>query len=315
MSDSENIRDLKRPYRKKALQSGYSQAGEAVDAAPLPISSYSTTTTQETSVVRPGVDPATYKRDVRPAVEVMDRSLAINFANYPWHLVPKANSGNVVLRQKYNFATSGSYNLNQGQYLDLVVLNVADVEGSDSWTEIAGAGTGYAPTPTTFTGQAPAPTVRAESVSAVAPPTASNNNKSLGGTFRSATTVGGGTTNANAVTGGSNTVGNAGDYYHISSFGHTEAGSDDNIFYQIWVDGSLYQEWNGFQWSAITPKADQWHFNMPIVVTQQIVFRVVNNSDPAANIVTGTCEACFTGWTEQRDYTQDVGRQQNVNTT
>lgn len=315
MSDSENIRDLKRPYRKKALQTGYSQAGESVDAAPLPISSYSTTTTQQTEVVRAGVDPATYKRDVRPAVEVMDRSLAINYANYPWHLVPKANSGNVVLRQKHNFATSAAYNLNNGEYLDLVVLNVADVVGSDSWTEIGGAGTGYAPTPTAFTGEAPAPTVRATTTSAIAPPTASNNNKSLAGMNRSATTVGGGTTNANAVA-GQNTVGNQGDYYHVSSFGHTEAvSSSAGIIYQIWVDGGLYQEWNDFQWSAITPKVDQWHFNVPIVVTQQIVFRVINNTSPAANIITGTVEACFAGWTEQRDYTQDVGRQQNVRTT
>ena len=68
MSGNENIRDLKRPYRKKALQSGYSQAADGVDAYPPPISSVSTTTTQQTQVVRPGIDPATYKMDVRTGV-------------------------------------------------------------------------------------------------------------------------------------------------------------------------------------------------------------------------------------------------------
>ena len=109
-------------------------------------------------------------------------------------------------------------------------------------------------------------------------------------------------------------MGNRGDYYHIASFGHTEALDNAGIFYQIWVDGSLYQEWNNFQWSTITPKADQWHYDIPIVATSQVVFRVINSSAPAAPITTGTVEGCFCGWTEQRDYTQDVGRQQNVQT-
>jgi len=310
MAGNEKIRDLKRPYRKKALQSGYSQAGDAVDAYPPAISSVSTTTTQQTEVVRPGMDPTTYKRDIRPAVEFLERSVGVNYANYPWHLVPKFNSANVTLRYKYDFSTGAGYNLATGQYLDVVVLNVADIEGSNSWTDLAGTGQ-FMPTPTTFTGVAPPPQVRSTTGTATAPPTAANNNKSLGGIGGSNTVT---ATSTSAATGRTSTVGNRGDYYHIASFGHTEALDNAGIYYQIWVDGSLYQEWNNFQWSAITPKADQWHYDIPIVATSQVVFRVINASNPGVSITTGTCEACFCGWTEQRDYTQDVGRQQNVQT-
>lgn len=311
MSGNENIRDLKRPYRKKALQSGYSQAADGVDAYPPPISSVSTTTTQQTQVVRPGIDPATYKRDVRPAVEFLERSVGVNYANYPWHLVPKYNSANITLRSKYDFSTGAAYNLATGQYLDAVVLNVADIQGSNSWTDIASNGQ-FSPTPTTFTGRAPPPSVRATTGTATAPPTASNNNKYNSGNIIGSNTVT--STSTSAATGRTVSAGNRGDYYHIASFGHTEALSNAGIFYQIWVDGSLYQEWNNFQWSAITPKADQWHYDMPIVVTEQIVFRVINATNPGVTITTGTIEACFCGWTEQRDYTQDIGRQQTVQT-
>ena len=133
MSDSENIRDLKRPYRKKALQSGYSQAADGVDAYPPPISSVSTTTTQQTQVVRPGIDPATYKRDVRPAVEFLERSVGVNYANYPWHLVPKSDSSNLIQRQNVNLTTilqpggaATSNFLDSGQFVDLIVINAND---------------------------------------------------------------------------------------------------------------------------------------------------------------------------------------------
>ena len=311
MAGNEKIRDLKRPYRKKSLQTGYSQAGEAVDSFPPPISSVSTTTTQQTQVVRPGIDPTTYKRDVRPAVENLERSMGINFANYPWHLVPKFNSANVTLRYKFDFSVGATYNLATGEYLDVVVLNVSDIDGSDSWTDLAGTGD-FMPTPTAYTTTAPAPSVRSTTGTATSPPRSATNNKSLGGIPGTGTTVT--ATSPTAATGRTLTRGNRGDYYHIASFGHTEALSNVGIFYQIWVDGGLYQEWNNFQWSAITPKADQWHYNVPIVVTEQIVFRVINATSPGTSITTGDCEACFSGWTEQRDYTQDVGRQQSVQT-
>ena len=65
MTTGEKIRDLKRPYRKKSFQSGYSQKGSAVQSNPPPISSYSTVSTAATQVARPGVDPQTFRRPVR----------------------------------------------------------------------------------------------------------------------------------------------------------------------------------------------------------------------------------------------------------
>ena len=68
-SYGENIRGVKRPYRKQSLQTGYSQKGEAVNSTPVPYSSYSTETSLATAPQRVGIDPSTYKRPVRPAVE------------------------------------------------------------------------------------------------------------------------------------------------------------------------------------------------------------------------------------------------------
>ena len=61
-SVNDNIRNVKRAYRKKAFQTGYSVAGDSVEATPVPQHTYSTTTTQQTSVVRPGLDARTYLR-------------------------------------------------------------------------------------------------------------------------------------------------------------------------------------------------------------------------------------------------------------
>ena len=307
-SPNEAQRDLKRPYRKKAFQTGYSQTGEAVAAFPPPPSSYGTTERAGTKVIRPGQDPATFDRQVRPAVEYADRSKLLDFSAYPWHLVPKPNSANVTIRQLFNFATGAAYNLANGEYIDALVLNVSDTYGSDTWTDLSGNGI-FQPTPTAFTGEAPAPNVRSLPTTAARPPRASTNNRSNSNTpFRTDTVT------ATSGTVGQTlniTAGNKGDYYHISSFGHTEASTIAGIRDQIWVDGQLYQEWGDFQWSAIIPKTDQWHFEIPLVVTQQIVFRVLNDS--AGALATGSVEGCFCGWTEQRDYYQDVGREQSTN--
>ena len=48
MTTGDNIRDLKRPYRKKALQTGYAQSGKAVQNHPVPYHSYATDTHQAT---------------------------------------------------------------------------------------------------------------------------------------------------------------------------------------------------------------------------------------------------------------------------
>jgi len=72
-SYGEDIRDVKRPYRKKAFQTGYSQKGSAVSSTPLPQHTYSTTTTQQTEAQRPGVDPHTFRRAVRPNPRIFGR--------------------------------------------------------------------------------------------------------------------------------------------------------------------------------------------------------------------------------------------------
>ena len=43
MSQNDKQRDIKRPYRKKAFQTGYSLVTETADSTPRPLSSYSTT--------------------------------------------------------------------------------------------------------------------------------------------------------------------------------------------------------------------------------------------------------------------------------
>ena len=60
MTTGDKIRDIKRPYRKKSLQTGYAQSGKAVVNHPVPYHSYATDTHQATQVVRPGVDVTPY---------------------------------------------------------------------------------------------------------------------------------------------------------------------------------------------------------------------------------------------------------------
>ncbi len=57
-SYNDKQRDVKRRYRKDAFQTGYDQAGDSVDATPLPFHSYSTETHTATQPVRPGSMPA-----------------------------------------------------------------------------------------------------------------------------------------------------------------------------------------------------------------------------------------------------------------
>ena len=88
-------------------------------------------------------------------------------------------------------------------------------------------------------------------------------------------------------------------FTRFQSFGHSEATSGAaGISYQIWVDGTLLMEWADFQWSPVTPKRDMWNFDVPVFVEKQIVLRVINTS--GANVTTGTLEACFAGWSEQK---------------
>jgi len=102
-SVNDNIRDVKRAYRKKSFQTGYAVAGDSVEATPVPQHTYSTTTTQQTSVVRPGLDARTYLRgdgkDGPQAVYSAGTDKVLDLARYPWSLIPKGDSSNVIQRQ------------------------------------------------------------------------------------------------------------------------------------------------------------------------------------------------------------------------
>ena len=93
-------RDIKQPYRNKGFQIPYSLAGDAVDANPPPPSSYSTTTHVATSAHREGLTSPVQQRPVRSRFG--DRSALLRYNNLitPWHLYPKADSANVIERQK-----------------------------------------------------------------------------------------------------------------------------------------------------------------------------------------------------------------------
>ena len=302
-SYGENIRNIKRPYRKQAYQTGYSQKGDAVQSNPLPPHTYATTSVQQTEAIRPGVDAHTFRRPVRPTVESIDGGTPIAFAFFPWHTVPKPESANLIQRQRVAWATTP---LADETFIDAVVINVANATGAGSWaagipTAVAFAAGTTPPQPTlpsvaglqTATQGAPNSPTQAKVVNANTNPTSIQ--ASGGTTF---------TANAATITPGSNA-----EIYRVASFGHTETlGAAVGVTYEIWVDGSLFMQWNDFEWSPITPKAYQWDFENPIVVERQIVYRVINRT--GATINTGFAEACFNGWVEQRYGYNDVGYSQ-----
>lgn len=292
-------RNLKRAYRKKALQTNMSQISESVDATPLPIHSYSTPTTQESQVVRPAQDPRTYSREIRPAVEQLDFARQLDGSRYPWHLAPKADSANVITRTSYDFSVS---NLADNNYVDILVLNIADTAGSQ--------GTGTTGTAAADRGAAPTQTTESVNIPAGAETGIGNPEHPGGG--------------GASVAGVSGTIRKAGtgEIYRMQTFGHSEvtnsniSGSNpintaNPIIYQIWVDGELFMEWSNFQWSAVTPQQSQWKFQQPLTVTQQLVFRIINHSSATLN--TGDVEAVFSGWSEQLSGYVDVAYQQLEN--
>ena len=319
---NENIRNLKRAYRKKSYQTGYAQKGDGVNSTPIPYSSYSTETSLATQPQRVGIDPATFKRPVRPSMENLElHPNNVDAAVYPWHLVPKANSANVIQRQVVNLNTMPDVGgaaapgfLDAGQYVDLLVLNVNDgsILGTDTWTSLV-LGTINNPVPSVSNNpQSTAPNfddVAAVDVGSVPFTPASR------GVLRGAPSAGGLPTGV--LTAGSPTiteVGRKNELYLISSFGHTQPTINGAGIprYQIWVDGRLVFEWDNFQWAVVVPESDQWQFKMPLVVEKQIVFRLVNANTGAlgaGNNLTGSVQACFTGWSEQQTGFTDVGRQ------
>ena len=298
-SYNDKQRDLKRRYRKDAFQTGYDQAGDSVDATPLPFHSYSTETHTATQPVRPGIDARTYQRDVRPAVESLESLRPLNQANYPWHLVPLGDAANVIQRQRVDLSTLTGGGLLEGYWVDAVVLNVSFASGSDTWV-------GGSPEPVAISTLpiSHIPSLFSETTNAVDTRQASEMRfpTGSGSTF----TPGAGVT---AVA----TPASILEYYKIRSFGHTEPdGASDptsSLQYQIWIDGVLFMTWTGFQWSAVTPLRDQWFFEQPLTVERQIILRVINPTGSGAT-ATGNIEAAFVGWSEQMTGYFDVSHQQ-----
>lgn len=298
-SYNDKQRDIKRRYRKDAFQTGYDQAGDSVDATPLPFHSYSTETHTQTQPVRPGIDPRTYQRDVRPAVESLESLRPLNQANYPWHLVPLGDAANVIQRQRVDLSTLTGGGLLEGYWVDAIVLNVSFASGSDTWV-------GGSPEPVAITTLpiSHIPSLFSETTNAIDTREASEMRfpTGSGSTF----TPGAGVT---AVA----TPASILEYYKIRSFGHTEPdGASDptsSLQYQIWIDGVLFMTWTGFQWSAVTPLRDQWFFEQPLTVERQIVLRVINPTGSGAT-ATGNLEGAFVGWSEQMTGYFDVSHQQ-----
>ena len=308
MTDGERIRDLKRPYRKKALQTGYSQKGASVRSQPPPISSYNQPNqTKATQVVRPGVDPATFRRPVRSTPQAGLSGVPLDYSNYPWHMVSKGNSANLIQRQKIDFTTLDTYDasgalvtansFDNNAYVDAVVVNVADVLGDNSWRDSNADGVLDEVVARDDYTEARAPTIPPQSGNFSQVSEASDNRFPIGGGSSSSSVS------------GTLQAGSTGDLYVISAFGHSEpvdSSTTTGVYYELWVDGQLFIQWNDFQWAPSSPKRDMWEFDVPIIVEKQIVFRVINRTGAA--ITTGDMDACFTGWTEVKDGYNDVSR-------
>lgn len=309
MTTGEKIRDLKRPYRKKAFQSGYSQKGNAVQSNPPPISSYSTVSTAATSVVRAGIDPQTFRRPVRATPQAGLEGIPIDYSNYPWHMVSKGNSANLIQRQRILFTTLDTYDsagvlvtansFDNNAYVDMVVINVADVDGDDTWRDSLGNGI------------LDEVIARDDYTAAQAPQIPSQTYTGMKATTNSAVSrfpMGSGSTTTSV--GGTIAVGGTGELYVVGSFGHSEPSAasipTSGMYYELWVDGSLFLQWSDFQWAPTSPKTDMWDFDVPISVEKQIVFRVINRTGVA--ITTGNMDACFAGWTETLDGYDDTSR-------
>ncbi|MBP98614.1 hypothetical protein CMK18_21900 [Candidatus Poribacteria bacterium] len=290
MSNSSNPytarRKMTNPYNKTnaSLQTGYSQAGDNVEPNPLPYSQLNRPGhTQESNVIREGLDPTMFDRKTQTPVSLGNQETSLFTSVYPWFLVPRPTSANIIQRQRFDFAAT---NMPNNTYLDMCVLNVTRAEGTVAST-----------TPVSIaTTPAPAPTIPANNITLNPEPVNPNIN-SQAGTPEFPIPGGAGSTVAGTI--GTYTPASIGEFYKIASFGHAEAPTATaGITYQIWVDSILLMEWSDFQWSPVTPKRDMWNFDVPIFVEKQIVLRIINET--GGDITTGTMEACFAGWSEQK---------------
>ena len=296
-SNSSNPYEARRknvnPYNKtqQALQTGYSQAGDNMEPTPLPYSQLNRPGHDAPSkVIREGLDPSIYNRLTQAPVSLGNQETTLFTSVYPWHLVPRPTSANIIQRQSFDFAAT---NFGDNTYLDMCVLNVTRAEGTVAST-----------TPVSIAVvAAPPPQIPSNNIGLNPEPVSSNINQQAG-TPSFPTPGAAGSTVAGTI--GTYTPASIGEFYKISSFGHAEVPgvpATGGITYQIWVDGTLLMEWADFQWSPVTPKRDQWNFDVPLFVEKQIVFRIINRTGDAGlatTIAAGSMEACFAGWSEQK---------------
>ena len=283
------------PYNKtqQALQTGYSQAGDNVEPTPLPYHDQNRPGHVENAKpVREGLDPSIYNRQTQAPVSLGTQETMLFTSVFPFHLVPRPTSANVIQRQKVIFGTNpGEINFADNTFVDICVLNVTRAEGTT-------ASSAAQPVANLAPPQIP-------SNSLAGNPEMVNPDFNQDASIPNAPIPGGlGSTIAGTV--GTFVPASIGEFYKICSFGHSEVPgvpATGGITYQIWVDGILLMEWADFQWSPVTPKIDQWKFDVPLFVEKQIVLRVINRTGDAGastNITTGEIEACFAGWSEQK---------------
>jgi len=131
-------RKMKDRYAKRTAQTPYANVAQSVDPNPPPISSYSTTTHVATSPVQPGLVPRPAVREVKSLIGATGSFRAYDYNVYPWHLVPKSNSSNIIQRSLVNTGTIGATGT-LGQSVDILNLFVADNGGNTQVNQNAGA--------------------------------------------------------------------------------------------------------------------------------------------------------------------------------
>ena len=122
------------PYNKtqQALQTGYSQAGDNVEPTPLPYHDQNRPGHVENAKpVREGLDPSIYNRQTQAPVSLGTQETMLFTSVFPFHLVPRPTSANVIQRQKVIFGTNpGEINFADNTFVDICVLNVTRAEGT-----------------------------------------------------------------------------------------------------------------------------------------------------------------------------------------
>jgi|TARA_R110000823_G_scaffold198527_1_gene329717 hypothetical protein len=269
-------------YNKTGFQTGYSQASDSIEPTPLPYSEQKRPGEggdRKAHPIRKGLDPAPYDRQTQAPVSLGTQDKMLFTSVYPFHLVPRYTSANVIQREAFNFATT---TLATNQFVDVLVINVSRAIGSNATTPQATPSVPpIVPTQVLSTAGESMAYRQPTTASTVLFPTGS------GGTIASASAT------------STMSPASSGEFYKIASFGHSELPTANaGVTYQIWVDGRLMMEWADFQWSPVIPRRDQWDYEVPLFVEKQIVFRVINET--GVDVTTGSMEAAFVGWSEQK---------------